>query len=101
MVFGDYCFAWLIVPNHQILWLFYMSLALSLYLSLLNFPFFQQESHIPRYYRHKVGSTDMLPLLKSQNSSVLLAQGRKYKYVLTVGFLQISGSTAPPNRYFR
>jgi hypothetical protein len=60
------------------LWLFYMSLAPSLYLSPLNFLYFQQETQNPWYYRHKVGSTDMLSLLEFRQFTVLPTQGRKY-----------------------
>jgi hypothetical protein len=72
-----------------------MSLASSLCLFLLISPIFPTKSLTPRYYRHKVGSTDMVSLLEFRNSSVLPTQGRKYRYGLTVEFLEISGSTDP------
>jgi hypothetical protein len=97
MFFGDYCFALLIVSNHQILWLFYMSLVISLYLFQLNSQIFLKESGTPRYYRHKVRSTDLTSLLDFRNPSVLQAQGRKYRYELIVGVLKTLGGPGTPS----
>jgi hypothetical protein len=64
IVVGDYCFDWLFVTSHQLLWVLYMSILPSLYQPQSNIFIHLKIWVNSRYNRRHVGSTDKSSLLE-------------------------------------